>query len=101
MYGHAYDINANVVQNAIFTAQLNTLGAIVEDTCSNFLPVKLNLRARSDATGFFYLDLLQNDCIVGADTYTFILRLTPRSTPTFQVKMAVPTGVDSTRITGQ
>lgn len=101
MFVYAYDSKGNPVQNAILTSQMNTLGSEVEDTCSSFAPIKFNARARSDANGFVFLDLLQNDCVVGSDTYTFLLRLNSRAEPSFEVKMAVPSGVDSTRITAQ
>lgn len=101
IYGYAFDSEGNPVKGAVFTAQLNALAPMVRDTCSDFLPVKLFSQVKSDVNGFFYIDLLQNDCISGADTYTFILRPEAGARPTYRIQLAVPNDVGSLDISTQ
>lgn len=103
MYAHAYDAEGNPVKGAVMTATINILGGQqVQDTCSNFIPIKFKASEKSDHTGMVFLDLLQNDCMTGSNTYNFILRLKSGSRrPLFKVDMAVPSGVDSAMVTAQ
>ncbi len=65
VYGYLHNIGGAVVQDARVVMSLGQLN--VQDTCNGVLLANYNVSTTTDATGYWYLDIVRSKCLKATD----------------------------------